>query len=140
MEKGVAEFIRLFKEETDFIFVDATLRASNSIVRLSPVDEGDYVADWDVKVGGWPSDSEQPADPGKRRTRARLREIIKTAKFGDAIFFENDDPAATKLEFGYSKQAPQGVVRLTARNWRRFVQGAARAALNKVKKKLASAE
>lgn len=140
MEKGVADFIRLFKAENDFIFQDATQRVSNSIVRLSPVSEGEFVADWDVQVGGYPSDTQQPDDPSKRKTRARLREIIKTAKFGDFVVFENNDPVAVRLEFGYSKQAPQGVVRLTTRKWRSFVKGAARAALNRVKKKLESNE
>lgn len=138
MEKGVAEFFRLFKLENDQIFRDATQRVSNAIVRFSPVDEGEYVADWDVKVGGWPSDTDPPPDPGRRKTRARLKAIIAEAKYGDAVFFENNDGAAIPLEYGYSKQAPQGVVRLTVRKWRGFVRGAARAAQNRIKKKLVS--
>lgn len=136
MEKGIAEFARLFKAENDEIMRDATTRVSNSIVRLSPVDEGDYVADWDTKIGGWPADSEQPPDKKKTKTRARLRDIIKDVKYGVAVFFENDDPVAVRLEFGYSDQAPQGVVRLTVRKWRGFVRGAGRAAQNRIKKKL----
>lgn len=138
MEKGVAEFMRQFSEENDFIMREATKRVSNSIVRLAPVDEGEYVADWDVKIGGWPADSEQEPDPNKRRTRARLQETLGAVKYGDAVFFENDDPVAVRLEYGYSKQAPQGVVRLTARRWRGFVKGAATAALNKIKKRMMS--
>lgn len=137
MEKGIADFIREFEAEKDFIFREASKRVSNSIVRLSPVDEGEYVADWDVKIGGWPSDTNPPNDPKKTKTRARLRQVIEGAKYGDAIFFENDDAAAIKLEFGYSNQAPQGVVRLTVRKWRGFVRGAARAAQNRIKKRLA---
>lgn len=138
MEKGVAEFLRLFKEENNFIMRDATTRVSNSLVRLSPVDEGEYVAEWDVNIGSWPSDTEQQPDPRKTKTRQRLKDVISAVEYGKAVFFENDDPVAVKLEYGYSAQAPQGVVRLTARRWRSFVKGAARAAINKVKKKLAS--
>lgn len=136
MEKGVAEFRRLFAAENDEIMRDATTRVSNSLVRLSPVDEGEFVADWDVKIGGWPADSDQAPDPKKRTTRARLSEIIKQVKYGLSVFFENDDPVATRLEFGYSKQAPQGVVRLTTRRWRGFVRGAGKAAQNRVKKRI----
>lgn len=137
MEKGIADFIREFNAEKDFIMQEATTRVSNAIVRFSPVDEGEYVADWDVKIGGWPADSNPPNDPKKTKTRARLKDIIKDVKYGDAVFFENDDAAAIRLEFGYSKQAPQGVVRLTVRKWRGFVRGAAIVARKRVNKRLA---
>lgn len=136
MEKGIAEFERLFNQETTTIFRDATKRVKNSLVRLSPVDEGDYVSEWDVAIGHWPMDTEQLPDPKKRATRARLQEPIDNLYMGDSIFFENDDEVAARLEFGYSDQAPQGVVRLTARKWPGFVRGAARAATNRIKKKL----
>lgn len=140
MEAGIKEFARLFREENDFIMQEATKRVSNSLVRLSPVDEGEFVADWDVSLSGWPSDTEQPDDPGKTKTRKRLQDVLKRLRYGMAAFFENNDPVAVRLEFGYSKQAPQGVVRLTTRKWRGFVKGAGRAALNRVKKRLAADE
>ena len=137
MEKGIAEFSRLFQAESDFIFQDATKRVSNSLVRLSPVAEGEFVSDWDAAIGHWPSDTKPPDDPKKTVTRRRLQDAIEDLKFGQTAFFENTDPVAVRIEYGYSKKAPQGVVRLTARRWRGFVRGAATAALNKVKKRLA---
>lgn len=137
MEREIADFIRNFEAEKDFIFKEATTRVANSIIRLAPVDEGDYVADWDANIGGWPTDTQQAPDPKKRKTRQRLKQIIENLKYGDAIFFENNDPASIKLEFGYSSQAPQGVIRLTVRKWRGFVRGAAIAAEKKIKKRLA---
>lgn len=136
MEKGIKEFERLFQAEKDFIMQDATKRVSNSLVRLNPVDEGESVADWDAEIGRWPSDTQQPNDPRKTRTRRRLQESFKNVVYGQAVFFENNDPVAVRLEFGYSRQAPQGITRLTARRWRGFVKGAGRAAFNKAKKNL----
>lgn len=136
MEKSIKEFQRLFAAENDFIIQEATRRVSNSIVRLNPVDEGDSVAEWDAMVGRWPADTKQQPDPKKTRTRKRLADMFRDVKFGQAVFFENTDPIAARLEFGYSKQAPQGIVRLTARRWRQFVRGAATAARNRVRKKL----
>lgn len=139
MEKGIAEFQRLFEAQKDFIMQDSTKRVSNALVRISPVadeDGGEFVADWDAAIGGWPADTVQPKDPKRTQTRRRLQEVFKTAKFGKAVFFEDNDPVAVRLEFGYSKKAPQGVVRLVARKWRGFVKGAGRAALNKAKKRL----
>lgn len=134
MQRGIAEFQKQFDAQKDFILREATKRVSNSIVRLNPVDEGESVADWDVAIGRFPTDIEQPNDPKKTKTRRRLQEVFNNVRFGQVIFFENNDPVINRLEFGYSKQAPQGIVRLTARRWRSFVKGAGRAAFNKAKK------
>jgi hypothetical protein len=134
VEKGVAVFAAVFKAQHDEIFRDATQRVSASIVRENPVDTGESVADWDVAIGTWPADTKPPNDPRRTRTRKRLREIISKARFGQAVFFENTDPAAVELEFGWSRQAPNGMVRLTARRWNKFVKGAVRAASNRYKK------
>ena len=142
MERGVREFQRLLKGELDFIMQDVTKRTGNSLVRLSPVadpgshDRGEYVADWDAAIGQWPPDTEQQPDPKKTTTRRRLQNVFKNVRYGQSVFFENDDPVVVRLEFGYSKKAPQGIVRLTARRFRGFVKGAGRAAQNKIRKQL----
>lgn len=134
MEKGIKEFERLFKQQNDFIMHESTKRVSNSIVRLNPVDEGESVADWDAAINHWPSDTKPPNDPKKTKTRKRLQESFKNVVYGQSVFFENTDPVAVRLEYGYSKKAPQGMIRATARKWRGFVRGAGKAAFNKAKK------
>lgn len=138
LEKGITEFQKLFAAENDFIANEATRRVNNSLVRLSPVKEGEFVSDWDAAVGHWPSDTKPPDDPKKTTTRRRLQDAIRSMRYGLSTFFENTDPVAVRLEYGYSKKAPQGVVRLTARKWRGFVKGAATAARNKVRKAMES--
>ena len=143
MERGVREFMRLFEQESDFILRQSTegvvtrLGAkSATVLKRSPVDKGDFVRDWDVAIGSWPSDTKPQPDPKKQTTAKRLRATIRKVKFGQSIFFENTDPAARPLEFGSSKQAPNGIVRLAGRSWRKQVQNAGRAALRKARKRL----
>jgi hypothetical protein len=144
MERGIEEFRKLFEQHNTAILRDATRRVSNAIVRESPIaveDGGYYVADWDVQVGSFPAEDGTPLpDPKKRKTRAALNQIIDTAEYGQSLFFQNDDEVAVRLEFGYSKQAPQGVVRKTARRWRSFVKGAGRAAQSRIRKMLITSE
>ena len=134
MERGVREFMRRFEEEAGLIFADATQRTANSVARLAPIAEGEYLADWDIGVNAEPPETNPPGDPKRSQTRARFKGALGRLKFGDRAIFNNDDPVANRLEFGYSKQAPQGVVRLTTRQWNRFIKGAARAAQNRFKK------
>lgn len=136
MEKGILAFIKLFQEQKDAIMQDVTTRVSNSLVANSVVDTGEMVADWDVRVGGWPSDTKQPLDPGKRTTRARLKSGFTEVKYGQAVFFENTDPAARQQEYGRWRSAPNGLTRLTVRRFPGFVRGAGRASMNRVKRQL----
>lgn len=131
MADDVRRFREMFGEIADKVFIEATEKTvagvaakTNALVANSPVAEGDFVSDWDVGVNHWPFDVNTPPDPKKRKTARRLKAIIQTAKFGDTIFIENTDPAAGPLENGWSKQAPNGVMRLAARQWRRRVRTA----------------
>lgn len=135
MEKGVSEFMRLVNTAHDDILNDATKRVSNSLVRRSPVDTGEYLGEWDADVGALPADKENGL--GKRAsTRRRLQGEAEIGRLhmGDTVFFTNNDPVAERIEFGYSDKAPQGVMRITARQWRKLVRGAARAATNRIRK------
>lgn len=143
MDKGVRIFRDLFLNETHEIFRDAnrrtvtgTQKRSKAVLANSPVDEGEFVADWDAAKNRPPTQGENPDDPKKRATAARIIAVINTAQFGDKLFYENRDEVAVRLEFGYSKQAPQGVTRLAARQWRRQVRNAGRAAQRRIGKKV----
>lgn len=135
-EDGISDFFQETQNEHTAILREATKRVKNSIVRRAPIAEGDYLAEWDASLHTWPSDTKQPPDTKRRVTRKRLQAPIDRMKMGDSYFLENTDPVAERLEFGYSDQAPQGVVRITAIKWGGFVRGAARAATNRIRKRL----
>ena len=136
LAQGIAEFASLVDAEHDAIMQGVTTRVSNGLVRDSLVDTGDMVADWDVAVGNWPSDTHQPADPGKRTTRQRLKTGFRDVKIGQAVFFENDDPAAIQQELGHLRRQPNGLARLQARRFAGYVRGEAIAAQTRIKKTL----
>lgn len=92
----------------------ATFDAFASAVRRSPVDTGRFRANWNVASGSWdPSTSESTA-----ATRAES-EIRKALSFpaGGVVYLTNSLPYAVRLEDGWSKQAPSGMVRITAVEW-----------------------
>jgi hypothetical protein len=45
----------------------------------------------------------------------------------DVVWFVNNLPYAERIEYGYSKQAPEGMVRRHVAMWRRIVETKARA-------------
>lgn len=135
MEKGVDEFIRLVTASHNAILNDATKRVANSLVTKSPRDTGEYLGHWSAEVNRQPGSRIGKLET-KPATRKRLRDEFDFGdlEMGDTVFFANDDAAAGILEFGFSSQAPAGVMRITARRWRKFVRGAAIAQTKRIRK------
>ena len=83
------------------------------ILRISPVDTGLFKESWrtainipDLSITG----------PG-----AGLLPTLKLLRFGDVLFFTNNQPYALRLEFGHSNQAPLGMVRVTGADFQGVV-------------------
>lgn len=122
------------------------LEALRGVILKSPVDTGRFRSSWRVGVNTVDLTVEPPVTGGGTRDSAgRLRDAggrfvsgeksntnkegaISSAKFGDSIYITNNIPYGPRLEGGYSKQAPNGMVRLTFEevkaNLERLVQAA----------------
>lgn len=80
-------------------------------------------ASWQGGVGVMPSGAIETFSPGDpeaaaaaEASAARNQEIAMTAVAGDEVHFVNDAPYIGRLEFGWSQQAPVGMVRETLRH------------------------
>lgn len=87
------------------------LAALTSVVERSPVDTGRFRSNWKVgvnEINGEASDSTE--------NTAVMHESpkLKNVKVGDAVNISNNVPYAQMLEYGHSKQAPEGVVEIVA--------------------------
>lgn len=93
------------------------------VVQKSPVDTGRLRGNWNVGINA-PNMAEQGADISGMESNARALGALSSFKLGDSIFITNNLPYTHKLEFGlygdgpktmggYSKQAPQGFIRIT---------------------------
>lgn len=79
-----------------------------AVVRKSPVDTGRFRANWNVSYG----DASVTTTASTNQSRA-LTEVSKTLTLpvGGVMYLANGLPYAVRLENGYSKQAPVGMVR-----------------------------
>lgn len=80
----------------------------------SPVDTGLFQGNWRFGHGVVELNAVETLDPSGVPTLAYLTQQIRMALPGAYHYFSNNVPYALKLEWGYSKQAPQGMVRITA--------------------------
>lgn len=93
---------------------------------------GRFRGNWQVGFNSPPQGETGRVDKKGTETLADGGAILAGFKASDtqSIYFVNNVPYAVRLEFGHSKQAPRGMVRITAQEFQKLFNEAARG-LNK---------
>ena len=94
-----------------------------AVVRRSPVDTGRFRANWNVSYGSADYTTSDSTDQVRGTTQA-LKAL--TLPVGGVTYLANGLPYARRLEYGYSAQAPGGMVRLAAAEFADYVREATR--------------
>lgn len=90
-----------------------TISIGNSVVRLSPVDTGRFRGEWQFTVGPATSGTGREDKSGSATVQQIASDVIEF-KAGEVGYISNLMPYAIPLEYeGLSKQAPEGMVRIT---------------------------
>jgi len=114
MRRGVANQ----KKAISMIVRGTALDLSASIFRRTPVRTGRLRGNWQTELNGF-SGGEVSSSPANAIDQSKR--IINRAKVEDSIFIVNNLPYAGVIERGHSKQAPQGMVGITIRAFKRLV-------------------
>lgn len=109
----------------------AIINMVDRVIILSPVATGLFKNNWMVGMNS--PDHSTTRFVAKTATGVRGGAVLRRAmakirsmKIGDTIHFSNSLPYAWRLEYGYSRKAPAGMVRVTVANWQQEVDKAAR--------------
>jgi hypothetical protein len=82
---------------------------------------GRFRGAWMLSIGSPSSSIGTAIDPTGDDTKAAHAATVAGAKAGDVVYFQNNMPYAQRLEQGWSKQAPIGMVALTVVEWSNIV-------------------
>lgn len=93
----------------------------SKVILRSPVDTGRFRANWNVAYGAPNLSTSSSVGNGAARSEAAK---ALTLPVGGVTYLANGLPYARRLEFGWSKQAPSGMVRLSAQEFNAFVRKA----------------
>lgn len=104
--------------DLDTVLRRATVSLFRSVVLKSPVDTGRFRSNWNFGIGA--------ADYATTESTNEARGMQEAAKAanqpsGGVVTLSNGLPYAKRLEYGYSGQAPFGMVRLSVLEYRRFL-------------------
>jgi hypothetical protein len=89
------------------------LEALSKVVMRSPVDTGRFRANWNVSFGAPNLAISEKKDKPGTETIARGQSLIDSLDRLNQVWISNNLPYANRLENGWSRQAPAGMVALT---------------------------
>ena len=82
---------------------------------------GRFRGNWQTGIDSMDNTNDSPIDPGGESTLNRTQAALQGWKPGQTIYLSNSMVYAARLETGWSKQAPLGMVALTVQNYSQAV-------------------
>lgn len=107
------------------------LETSVAIIKDTPADTGRARGNWQASIGRGATGevSVESVRSGEAKAIAEVNQTV-TAAVGDLYYLTNNLPYIERLEFGWSKQAPGGMVRKNMQNFNRLLVKNIKAANN----------
>jgi hypothetical protein len=120
----VSKWVEKAKGRADGVVRKVAFDMGAQIVDKSPVDTGRFRGNWFMGVDVRPSVSTEDTDKTGEKTTARMKLLGPQIFAGSVVYVANNLAYSMKLETGYSKKAPQGMVRVTVENYPGVVEQA----------------
>lgn len=117
-------FGELVQQDADKVFQIVATEVGQSVINLTPVDTGRALSNWNAGINSPDDTYRETEDPMDSQTSSRLASEFSTLKFGDTAYITNATPHVPFLEYGSSKQAPHGMVRVTLAKFNNIVKDA----------------
>lgn len=108
------------------VFRGTALSIFSHVIKRTPVDTGRLRGNWQANINRPAQGTTSINDKtGSQAISSAATESMQ-AKLGDSIYLVNNLPYAKVIEDGSSKQAPQGMVKVTVAEFTREVEKQAR--------------
>lgn len=135
----LTKWVQKAKGKQDAVVRKIVIDLGKSIIMKNPVGDGKYWkmpvpkgyvggrsrANWMYGNGVMPSGAVDNIDPSGSKTIAKLVAQVSSTPTASVHWIANSLPYIRRLEEGWSRQAPQGMVRLTIEEFQQTVRKAA---------------
>lgn len=123
----------------DLVIGKVIIDVSNEVIKRSPVGDASYWVspapagyvggrfrgNWDYGIGSAPSAEFDVIDSTGSISNDRIKTKLRKDNAGKIHYIVNNLAYAQRIEDGWSRQAPQGIVKLTVIKWQSIVDNAA---------------
>ena len=121
----------------DTVIRKSTIELFGSVIKMTPVDTGRAKGNWQCSIGSPITSETDRLDSAKLDSTngsVAYADVIKTVKgTGNVVWLSNNVPYIQRLEYGSSKQAPSGMVRLSVQRFGSIFADAAKASMSEVR-------
>lgn len=125
----VSKFVEKAKKNPEKVMRQVSIKLFSAIIKASPVDTGRFRMNWMVS-GGTPAFGVTDAtDKSGNAAIGNATSFVLKAADWHEFTLTNNLPYAQRLEYGWSQQAPQGMVRTNISRFQQLINEEA----NKVK-------
>jgi hypothetical protein len=123
-ELQIAQFVEKAKGNCDLVVRKVALDLFSRVILKTPVDTGRLRGSWCVSIGALAPKTIELEDKTGSVTIARVTADTLGLKAGDVVYLSTTLEYAGVIEYGHSKQAPEGMVRLTILEFNRAINEA----------------
>lgn len=141
------ELARRNKRDIEYVVRASAILLFSRVIMRSPVDTGRFRANWVASFGAPSTETSERTDKGGDSSVKKMQDAVLSYNVGGVFYLCNSLPYSLPLEYGlypnppirgskkrgeteytihtvggYSKQAPSGMVRITAREFSDAVQ------------------
>ena len=108
-------------EANDELIQGVEIALFSAVIMDSPVDTGRFRANWQPSINNPDAGLLAEHDPSGQATIGKITTYVQGLSGGRITYLTNNLPYAQRLEYGYSGQAPQGMVRRNAARFQQLV-------------------
>lgn len=117
----VQAFVAKAKKNPETVMRSVSLKLFSAIIKASPVDTGRFRGNWQT-TGVTPATGLiAGVDPTGNKAVNSAATFITNAPGWDTFTLTNNLPYAERLEYGWSKQAPVGMVRVNIARFQQLI-------------------
>ena len=117
----IQEFVAKAKKNPETVIRSVSLKLFSAIIKASPVDTGRFRGNWQT-TGVTPATGLiAGVDPTGNKAVNSAATFITNAPGWNTFTLTNNLPYAERLEYGWSKQAPTGIVRVNVIRFQQLI-------------------
>lgn len=124
-----ADFTKIIekaKGRVDLVVRKSMIRVFESVILKTPVLTGRARGNWIATTGTMSNATLETFDKSGNSTISAAKSVVDGSQVGGITYLVNNLPYASRLEYGYSQQAPSGMVRLSVAEFEQWLKEAAR--------------
>lgn len=123
-ELQMKEFENMTAEKSELLFKKVCFDLSNSIIMDTAVDKGTARGNWQPDINSIQNDALEIEDKSGNATVAKVASQTNNLKLGQFFTLTNNLPYILRLEYGWSKKSPQGMLGINVMRFQQFVNQA----------------